>query len=193
MQWTRMFAQTQIVITSIMNPSRHFSQMSWNSLQAFQRYCIDKNGSHEVKVTFHQWPQFIHEFKRTFVPNLKKIPQCVSEILHSWEWHKRTTQKHSCQKIMTTQWLNVHVVNLQRLFVRCCRVSIQWVHQSCLLMETWLTQTNFYKGNSKTISWKALKTSAEMKVTAGWCDNFMSHYTLVVPSSVIKKYQLVQL
>lgn len=79
----------------------------------------------------------------------------------------------------------------------CCTVSKQGVHQSvladnsCLLMETWLTQTNIYKGDIKTISWRTIKCSAERGYFYATMSNH-SHYTSVISSSVVIKYKLVQ-
>ncbi len=75
-------------IRSSLSPSGPLYQIWRNSLKAFLRYRI-----HRIGGPSDLWPpksnQVILESKWTFIPNLKNLPQGISEILNSQTWPRQ--------------------------------------------------------------------------------------------------------
>jgi len=96
--WPLTFSYQNLTSLSL-NLDEHFYQIWRNSLKSLQRYCIHaaKTAFCEVTVTltYDVWPpksnQFILECKWTFVTNLNRFCQGVTEILCPWEWDRRTS------------------------------------------------------------------------------------------------------
>lgn len=107
--------------------------------------------------------QCILESKWTFVPNLKKFPQGIPDILHSWEWGKRMNnpKKHNASGHSRRQrgGIKIRLLLMAYLTGQCGRARNKswWWRWTLLAINCWETACFLIKASTSHLRGKNKK------------------------------------